>query len=386
MNYFIRKIQEGYVSWNHFRNSFHSKIILDRIQINNVDFTGCNLNGVVFVKCTLIGATFVNCDLTSANFKDCSLEYCQFSWSKPATNDKVDAATNLSFLREALLKACNLTSCDFSGCTISRSTFRGCLLSEADFSESIISFCDFYRSFCFKANFYSAEIIKTNFASADLTESTFTEAKLTSCDLSGARIYGISPWNIDIDDNTIQRNLYLNPKNEGDITVDNLEVGQFVYLLLNNRKIRTIIDTLTCKLVLILGRFTDERKIILNAIKDELRALNYVPILFDFDKPASRDFVETVSSLAHLSRFIIADFSDAKIVLEEVPHVARVVSVPIKPLLQIGNSMPTTLSDLKKFPWVLDVFNYTDLLDIVTNFKENVILPCESKLGLPLTE
>jgi type I restriction enzyme M protein len=33
-------------------------------------------------------------------------------------------------------------------------------------------------------------------------------------------------------------------------------------------------------------------------------------ILFDFDKPASQDLTATVSTLAHLARFIIADLSD----------------------------------------------------------------------------
>jgi hypothetical protein len=30
---------------------------------------------------------------------------------------------------------------------------------------------------------------------------------------------------------------------------------------------------------------------------------NYLPILFDFDKPASKDVTGTVSTLTHLSRF-----------------------------------------------------------------------------------
>ena len=43
---------------------------------------------------------------------------------------------------------------------------------------------------------------------------------------------------------------------EPEITVDNIEVAQFVYLLLHNQKIRDVIDTFCKKVVLILGRFT----------------------------------------------------------------------------------------------------------------------------------
>ena len=51
------------------------------------------------------------------------------------------------------------------------------------------------------------------------------------------------------------------PPEESEVTVDDLEVAQFVYLLLHNEKVRRVIDTITSKVVLILGRFSiPERK------------------------------------------------------------------------------------------------------------------------------
>ena len=47
-----------------------------------------------------------------------------------------------------------------------------------------------------------------------------------------------------------QSNLIITPHNESVIQVDNLEVAQFIYLLLNNEKVRTVIDTITSKVVL----------------------------------------------------------------------------------------------------------------------------------------
>jgi hypothetical protein len=76
---------------------------------------------------------------------------------------------------------------------------------------------------------------------------------------------------------------------EGDddvpITLDELEVAQFIYLLLNNKRLRKVIDTITSKVVLILGRFTPERKAILDALREELRRRDYLPVLFDFENP-----------------------------------------------------------------------------------------------------
>jgi hypothetical protein len=44
-----------------------------------------------------------------------------------------------------------------------------------------------------------------------------------------------------------QQNLIITPAIEPEIAVDNIEVGQFIYLLLHNEKIRDVIDTITSK-------------------------------------------------------------------------------------------------------------------------------------------
>jgi hypothetical protein len=67
----------------------------------------------------------------------------------------------------------------------------------------------------------------------------------------------------------------------------------------------------------ILGRFTPDRKAVLDAIREELRGRGYVPILFDFDRP-NQTTDETISTLAGMARFVIADLTDAKSVLQEL--------------------------------------------------------------------
>jgi hypothetical protein len=83
-------------------------------------------------------------------------------------------------------------------------------------------------------------------------------------------VYATSVWNARLD-GAIQSNLVITRYDESVIQVDNLEVAQFIYLLLNNAKIRQVIDTITSKVVLILGRFTPERKLVLDAIREQLR-------------------------------------------------------------------------------------------------------------------
>jgi hypothetical protein len=47
-------------------------------------------------------------------------------------------------------------------------------------------------------------------------------------------------------------------------------------------------------------------------LREELRQRNYLPILFDFSVPATRDITETVSLLARMARFVVADITDAR--------------------------------------------------------------------------
>jgi hypothetical protein len=140
-----------------------------------------------------------------------------------------------------------------------------------------------------------------------LVETDFTNADLTHC-----RIYGISAWALKLDEGTKQQNLIITRLGESTITVDDIEVAQFVYLMLHNEKIRQVINIVTSKMVLILGRFTEERKVVLDALRDELRKRYYLPILFDFANPTSRTTDETITLLARMARFVIADISNAK--------------------------------------------------------------------------
>lgn len=366
MNHFILKIKEGYRSWNNFRYYYKGEIHLTGTVITDIDFTGCNLNSVRFTDSQIINCKFFNCDLSNVKFDGCTIDSCEFS--KKGVVKRAHDNLKIPHLPEPLYKAANLTFADFSNSTISNSTFNGCMLSEANFSNSTITNCGFYLAFCYKANFYSTEFKYCYLDYSDLTESIFIETIFLKCNLSGSRIYGVSVWDIEIDELTLQNNLLINSKDDSVITVDNIEIGHFIYLLLNNKKIRDIIDTLTCKLVLILGRFTEERKPVLSFIKDKLRNMNYVPILFDFDKPRNRNFVETITCLAHLSKFIIADFTDSKIILEEVPHIVRTINIPVRPIILKGQKIPVTVSNLYGFPWFLDLYEYSSIEDIRNNF------------------
>jgi hypothetical protein len=164
------------------------------------------------------------------------------------------------------------------------------------------------------------------------------------------------------------------------ITVDNLEVAQFIYLLLHNEKIRQVVDTITAKAVLILGRFTPERKAVLDAIREALRHRNYLPILFDFDVPGSRDFTETISTLAHMARFMIADLTEPSSLPKELEAIVPTLAVPVQPVLE-GTTRPYSMfQDYWKYHWVLKVYRYESLEGLIASLGDRVIAPAEAKV------
>jgi len=323
-------------------------------------------------------------------------------------------------LRRADLRGANLRRADLRKANLSEAVFSGASLTEADLGGADLSSANLSEASFLMANLFGAELLwanlrKADLGEADLRETLFygadlSEAYLAGADLSGAslrdanlsgvcferatlvgtdiknanltdcRIYGISTWDLKLNSDTKQQNLLITPQDEPEITVDNIEVAQFVYLLLHNEKIRNVIDTIGKKAVVILGRFTEERKKVLNALRDELRRHDYLPILFDFEKPASKDLTGTVLTLAHMARFIIADLTDPSSVPYEVSKVADAF-VPIQPILLSGKSEFAMFVDMqRRHHWVLTTRSYNTQEELIANFDEWVIRPAEAKV------
>ena len=292
-------------------------------------------------------------------------------------------------LSEATLRKTDLSGANLFGVNFIDTDLRWAILSTADLRQAKLSTADLRQANLCEAdlrdaNLSEARLNRTNLheaklSGANLTWCILSEADLSEANLVGCSVYGISAWNVDLS-NTIQSGLIITLPEEQTITVDNLEVAQFIYLLLNNEKIRSVIDTITSKAVLILGRFTPERKAVLNALREELRTREFLPILFDFDKPASRDITETVSTLAHLARFVIADITDAKSIPQELMLIVpNLPSVPVQPLILNSQHEYGMFEHFTRPPWVLPVYHYTDQVSLLQfsflKKKTSLILP-----------
>ena len=225
-----------------------------------------------------------------------------------------------------------------------------------------------------------ADLTGATLLGADLRGALLHGTRLTNADISGAQIYGIAAWDVKTDGLT-QNNLVITPWDQPEITVDSIEMAQFVYLLLENKNIRQAFDTISQKGVLILGRFTKERKAVLDAIRDKLRTLGFVPMMFDFEKPKQRDFTETIKTLAGLSRFIIADITNPKSSPLELQATMPDYMIPFVPIIQEKQKPFSMFRDLKQKygEWVLDVLEYNSAEGLIEVLEPAVVKPALEK-------
>jgi uncharacterized protein YjbI with pentapeptide repeats len=348
-----------------------SEADLRKANLADVDLRMANLTGANLSEANLSNAKLTSAVLSNANLSNTNLRGADLRWIRNNAADPsiITQDTSRGLVEDPIASSIraihsnvNLSNANLSGANLSAANLSGANLSNANLIAADLS---------------ATDLSGANLSEADLQGATLLETDLMDADLSGCRVYGVSAWSLKLE-RTKQQNLIITSKDEPDITVDNIEVAQFIYLMLHNQKVRDVIDTITSKAVLILGRFTDERKAVLDALREELRKRNYVPILFDFNVPAMRDITETISLLARMARFVVADITDAKSIAQELAVIVPdLPSVPVQPLLLEGGPEYSMFEHFKRYPWVLKTYKYPSPELLIASLTERVIGPAE---------
>jgi uncharacterized protein YjbI with pentapeptide repeats len=376
----LARLRRGVKAWNRWRTA-HPEIQPDLSQASlytadllRANFSHTDLSGAEIWEANLRQANLYGADLLRTNPSRTNLHRANLSRADLHQANLAEADLRRADLSWAELPRANLGNADFSGANLTGADLFRANLYGAIFSETILRGANLSRADLSWAVFYKADLSGANLTEAHLIDTDFEGANLTGC-----RVYGIAVWNVALVE-AKQSDLVISDPWHSVITVDNLEVAQFIHLLLHNEKIRQVIDTITSKAVLILGRFTPERKAVLDAIRNELRRQNYLPILFDFEKPASRDLTESISTLARMARFIIADITEAKSIPQELQRIVPdLPSVPVQPLLQVSAGEYGMFEHFKRYPWVLETYHYESLEEVIDSLPEKVIAPAEVK-------
>ena len=374
-------LRDGVALWNQWRKEEPSVCPdLKGANLMNAPLSGANLQSAGLAWSHLSGADLMGADLRGADLMGADLAGAHFT----------GADLTCAHLNEADLIGARLSSADLSGADLLRAKLMIADLSRANLSRANLDMADLNASRLIEARLIEACLRETNLSGVDLTDADLTGADLTGAvcirtrfsgaTLTGCTVYGISAWDVHLD-NAKQTDLRITPgEMETNITVDNLEVAQFLYLLLNNPKVRDVLDTITSKVVLILGRFSDERKPILDAVRDALRSHpnGYIPVLFDFEPQQDKPVFETVKTLANLARFVIADLTDPRMVRSELTYIIpNVPTVPVQPIMQSDAHLPPEYETWALYKSFLSVYRYTDLPKLLANLTDAVIAPVE---------
>jgi Pentapeptide repeats (8 copies) len=355
----IAQLRKGVDAWNAWREQNPSVVPnLSGATLTAVNLSGASLVGVDLSEADLSGANLFRAHLSGANLFRADLSWANLSGADLSGAD--------------LSGQVNLLGADLSG--------ENTNLQSAQLDSAVLCGVDLRNADLRRANLFGADLQGADLRQANLRFTNLLDADLRNADLTGSKVFGISAWNLKLE-KTVQRDLVITEFNQPPVTVDKIEVAQFIHLLLHNPKIRDVIDTIARKAVLILGRFTPERKAVLDDLREELRKRDYVPILFDFDKPASQDLTATVSTLAHLARFIIADLTDPSSIPYELATVVPTTPVPVQPILLSGNSEFAMFSNLRqRHHWVLPTHHYDTPEQLIADLDTRVIRPAETKV------
>ena len=104
-------------------------------------------------------------------------------------------------------------------------------------------------------------------------------------------------------------------------------------------------------------------------------------MVFNFDKPETKDFTETVRLLANLSHFVIVDITNPRSAPLELQATVPDYMVPFAPILQQGEEPFSMFEDLQnKYDWVLrPVVRYPSVDRLIEVLEDKVVRRAEAK-------
>jgi len=301
------------------------------------------------------------------------------------------------------LRFMNLRKVRFIGGDLSGSILRMTHLEGADLRRVHMRHTDLSFALLHGADMRQAVLEETLLATAELNGADLRGAALIGCMMNGAILYGVklkdavvwgtAIWHASADERSEEffvSNQELDPidydlnwvKKPGNhLKLDKLELAHFLALVSDNDKIGELLRAAATRLVLLLGRFTGDQAEVLDQLRKVLPRYGYAPIVFDFEQDAGRDLIETVTTLAGLSRFIIADLTAARSTPLEAQAIVPDLAVPFVPIIQ-GES-PFSMFDAlrRKYFWVLDPFEYRGTAHLISSLKRSVIGPAERMLA-----
>ena len=104
--------------------------------------------------------------------------------------------------------------------------------------------------------------------------------------------------------------------------------------------------------------------------------------MFDFQASANQTTVGTMRTLANMARFVIADLTDARSVLQELQAIVPdLPKLAVRLLIQKSAHEYGMLDDIRAYRSVVEeTYEYESLEEVIASIKKNIIGPAEAKV------
>jgi uncharacterized protein YjbI with pentapeptide repeats len=377
-NFSWAKLNKADLSSAKLRNSNLSKANLSGADCSGTDLREVNLSGSDLSRADLTRAKLQEANLDGSDLNDADLSRADIRWAILCGANLCGADLVGADLRGTNLQGAHLIESDLSEARLGGAILRSANLDGANLRKAKLKYADLSKANLSRVNLSKASLVGANLFGANLINAILVQTDLERADITNCKVYGVSAWDLKLKD-TKQINLIITPPEKPTIAVDDLEVARFLYLLINHKKLRNVLNSITKKGVLILGRFGGGGLDILESIAAKLREMKYLPIIFNFDRPEGKNYTETVKTLVGLSRFVIVDLSGPSVPQElysTVPH----FKIPFIPIIEDGKKQYSMFADILEFPWVLKpVVKFAGKEQLIGLMKSRIIDPAEEK-------
>lgn len=395
----VERLRQGTLAWNCWRQAHPTTVpylrgvTLQRLDLGGVNLRGADLRGANLQRANLHGADLQEADLraavlTSANLREANLDRAILWKATLSRADMRRATLRRANLREADLSRAMLALAHLSGAELSHAILHRANLLLADLSEAVLRGADLRCADLFKttlrhavlqqanlseADLRKADLCGSNLAEAilrhtdlreallhntDLTQACLVEADCTKASLSRCAVYGVSTWATKLEE-TQQAMLCLTPAATPSIAVDDLALAQFVALWLYGAPHYQVIDSTSCRFVLVLGHFPPQRTPICEALRDVLHEHRYLPIWCDSALCERQDTADLLVRLQPLVRFLLVDATAAPALPQMLYTYLPTLTMPVQPLLQGPSSSDNPWHGSLPAPaWMLPVYQY----------------------------
>jgi hypothetical protein len=365
----------------------HARLLLDALRENKPRRWNRWRRRHAGIRPDLRGAVFRGRFLCFLDLSNCRLEEADLGRTDLRDVDLSNASLNGANLALSNLAGAKCEGADFSGTSLYGAYLSSARLAGARFHHADLSWATLVGADLSNASLVSAFLEGARLDRAVLSGTVLRGCKLDHASFVDSRLEGTQILNcsapyvnakrIRVGQNVVQRRLFLGHTIRAVpgglfsrvIQTDDLRVASFLGELEKPDALSHLINAGTDYLVLILGRFDHESRIVLEALERNVWSRGRIPLVFDFQGPRQRSLVDAVRIFACLAEFVIADLTEPRSVAFELSALVPELAIPLVPLIKEGDPPFAMFADLRrKYPWVLPVFSYRTTKQIDRHF------------------